>query len=116
MSNDTNETPSQGRKVGIARFFELLGRDLRPLYKSGILCVLGIQPGTALAVFGMMAGSALLTDVGGVVGGLVGGERLEVVNASGQTGYAGAESTVTLPASGVYIVRVGATVRKVVVK
>ena len=70
MSNETNETPSQGRKVGIARFFELLGRDLWPLYKSGFLCVLGFLPGTALAVFGMMAGSALLTVVGGVVGGL----------------------------------------------
>ena len=68
MSNETNETPVQGRKVGIARFFELLGRDLWPLYKSGILCVLGFLPGTALAVFGMMAGSALLTAVGGVVG------------------------------------------------
>ena len=66
MSNETNETPIQGRKVGIARFFELLGRDLWPLYKSGILCVLGFLPGTALAVFGMMAGSALLTVVGGV--------------------------------------------------
>ena len=73
MSNETNETPIQGRKVGIARFFELLGRDLWPLYKSGILCVLGFLPGTALAVFGMMAGSALLTVVGGVVGGLGGG-------------------------------------------
>ena len=76
MSNETNETPVQGRKVGIARFFELLGRDLWPLYKSGILCVLGFLPGTALAVFGMMAGSALLTVVGGVVGGLVGGPFL----------------------------------------
>ena len=47
MSNETNETPVQGRKVGIARFFELLGRDLWPLYKSGILCVLGFLPGTA---------------------------------------------------------------------
>ena len=76
MSNETNETPVQGRKVGIARFFELLGRDLWPLYKSGFLCVLGFLPGTALAVFGMMAGSALLTVVGGVVGGLVGGPFL----------------------------------------
>ena len=76
MSNETNETPVQGRKVGIARFFELLGRDLWPLYKSGILCVLGFLPGTALAVFGMMAGSALLTVVGGVVGGLIGGPFL----------------------------------------
>ena len=28
MSNETNETPSQGCKVGIARFFELLGRPV----------------------------------------------------------------------------------------
>ncbi len=76
MSNETNENPVQGRKVGIARFFELLGRDLWPLYKSSILCVLGFLPGTALAVFGMMAGSALLTVVGGVVGGLFGGPFL----------------------------------------
>ena len=75
MSNETSETPSQGRKVGIARFFELLGRDLWPLYKSGILCVLGFLPGTALAVFGMMAGSALLT----VVGGLYPAEKINAI-------------------------------------
>ena len=62
---------------------------------------------------------SLRVDINGrelSVVGLAGGERMEVVNASGQTVYAGAESTVTLPSSGVYIVRVGATVRKVVVK
>ena len=62
---------------------------------------------------------SLRVDINGrelSVVGLVGGERMEVVNASGQTVCAGAESTVTLPSSGVYIVRVGATVRKVVVK
>lgn len=62
---------------------------------------------------------SLRVDINGrelSVVGLVGGERMAVVNASGQTVYAGAESTVTLPSSGVYIVRVGATVRKVVAK
>ena len=44
MSNETNETPIQGRKVGIARFFELLGRDLWPLYKSGFLLRAGLLP------------------------------------------------------------------------
>ena len=45
MSNqpETNETPATGytpapRKVGLPRFFELLGRDFWPLYKSSILC------------------------------------------------------------------------------
>ena len=70
MSNqpETNETaaPVQGRKVGLPRFFELMGRDLWPLYKSSFLCVLGFLPGTVLAVLGMMGHSALLTVVGGV--------------------------------------------------
>ena len=83
MSNqpETNETPATGytpapRKVGLPRFFELLGRDLWPLYKSSILCVAGFLPGTALAILGMMGGSALLTVVGGVLGGLLGGPFL----------------------------------------
>ena len=61
MSNqpETNETPATGytpapRKVGLPRFFELLGRDLWPLYKSSILCVAGFLPGTALAILGMI--------------------------------------------------------------
>ena len=79
MSNqpETNETPATGytpapRKVGLPRFFELLGRDLWPLYKSSILCVAGFLPGTALAILGMMGGSALLTVAGGVPGALLG--------------------------------------------
>ena len=83
MSNqpETNETPATGytpapRKVGLPRFFELLGRDLWPLYKSSILCVAGFLPGTALAILGMMGGSALLTVAGGVLGGLLGGPFL----------------------------------------
>ena len=75
---ETNETaaPVQGRKVGLPRFFELMGRDLWPLYKSSFLCVLGFLPGTVLAVLGMMGHSALLTVVGGVLAGLVGGPFL----------------------------------------
>lgn len=70
------QTPAQGRKVGAARFFELIGRDMWSLYRAGFLCVLGFLPGTALAVLGMMGGSALLTVAGGVLGGLVGGPFL----------------------------------------
>ena len=58
MSNqpETNETaaPVQGRKVGLPRFFELMGRDLWPLYKSSFLCVLGFLPGTVLAVLSLL--------------------------------------------------------------
>ncbi len=75
-THETNHTPAQGRKVGLPRFFELLGRDLWPLYKSSFLCVLGFLPGTALAILGMMGRSALLTVLGGVLAGLVGGPFL----------------------------------------
>ena len=79
MSNqpETNETPATGytpapRKVGLPRFFELLGRDLWAFYRASFLCLLGFLPGTALAVFGQMGGSALLTVLGGLLGGLIG--------------------------------------------
>lgn len=79
MSNqpETNETAARCRaQGGPPRFFELMGRDLWPLYKSSFLCVLGFLPGTVLAVLGMMGHSALLTVVGGVLAGLVGGPFL----------------------------------------
>lgn len=83
MSNqpETNETPATGytpapRKVGLPRFFELLGRDLWAFYRASFLCLLGFLPGTALAVFGQMGGSALLTVLGGLLGGLLGGPFL----------------------------------------
>ena len=83
MSNqpETNETPANGytpapRKVGLPRFFELLGRDLWAFYRASFLCLLGFLPGTALAVFGQMGGSALLTVLGGLLGGLIGGPFL----------------------------------------
>lgn len=41
-------TETRGRKVGAARFFELLGRDLWPFYKASILCVLGFAPAMPL--------------------------------------------------------------------
>ena len=78
MSNqpETNETPATGytpvpRKVGLPRFFELLGRDLWAFYRASFLCLLGFLPGTALAVFGQMGGSALLTVLGGGLGNLL---------------------------------------------
>ena len=83
MSNqpETNETPATGytpapRKVGLPRFFELLGRDLWAFYRASFLCLLGFLPGTALAVFGQMGGSALLTVLGGLLGGLISGPFL----------------------------------------
>ena len=65
-------TETRGRKVGAARFFELLGRDLWPFYKASILCVLGFAPGYAAVLFSAMAASLPLCLLSGAVGGLMG--------------------------------------------
>ena len=64
-------TETRGRKVGAARFFELLGRDLWPFYKASILCVLGFAPGYAAVLFSTMAASLPLCLLSGAVGGLI---------------------------------------------
>ena len=71
---ETSQVP--GRKVGLPRFFELMGRDLWSFYRASFLCLLGFLPGTALAGFGILADSALLTLLGGLLAGLVGGPFL----------------------------------------
>lgn len=64
-------TETRERKVGAARFFELLGRDLWPFYKASILCVLGFAPGYAAVLFSTMAASLPLCLLSGAVGGLI---------------------------------------------
>lgn len=64
-------TETRGHKVGAARFFELLGRDLWPFYKASILCVLGFAPGYAAVLFSTMAASLPLCLLSGAVGGLI---------------------------------------------
>lgn len=63
-----NGTP---RKVGVARFFELMGRDLWPFYKASILCCLGFVPTYLAVFFGIFAGAVWISVVGGAVGGLI---------------------------------------------
>ena len=69
--NAVEATETRGRKVGAARFFELLGRDLWPFYKASILCVLGFAPGYAAVLFSTMAASLPLCLLSGAVGGLI---------------------------------------------
>lgn len=64
------------RKVGLPRFFELLGRDLFSFYKASFLCVLAFLPGTALAGFALLAEAPLLCLLGGLLAGLLGGPVL----------------------------------------
>lgn len=63
-----NYTP---RKVGVARFFELMGRDLWPFYKASILCCLGFVPAYLAVFFGIYAGAVWISLVGGAVGGMI---------------------------------------------
>ncbi|MGN0983711.1 MAG: DUF624 domain-containing protein [Gemmiger sp.] len=60
------------RKVGLPRFFELLGRDLWSFYQASFLCCLGFLPGFVLMLFGLMAGAMPLCVAGGVLAGVVG--------------------------------------------
>ena len=67
---------SSGRKVGIARFFELLGRDLWSFYRASFLCCAAFLPGFAAVLFGLMAHAPLLCALGGALGGALAGPFL----------------------------------------
>lgn len=67
---------SSGRKVGIARFFELLGRDLWSFYRASFLCCAAFLPGFAAVLFGLMAHLPLLCALGGALGGALAGPFL----------------------------------------
>ena len=55
------------RKVGVARFFELMGRDLWPFYKASILCCLGFVPVFLVIMFGILAKAVWISVLGGLV-------------------------------------------------
>lgn len=59
------------RKVGVARFFELMGRDLWPFYKASILCCLGFVPVFLVIMFGLLAKAVWISVLGGLVGGMI---------------------------------------------
>lgn len=63
-----NTTP---RKVGVARFFELMGRDLWPFYKASFLCCLGFVPVFLAVFFGILSGAFWISLVGGILGGMI---------------------------------------------
>lgn len=59
------------RKVGVARFFELMGRDLWPFYKASILCCVGFVPGFLAVFFGILSGAVWISLLGGALGGMI---------------------------------------------
>lgn len=58
-------------KVGVARFFELMGRDLWSFYKASILCCVGVVPAFLAVFFGIMSGAVWISLLGGALGGLI---------------------------------------------
>lgn len=66
------EEDALARKVGLPRFFELLGRDLWSFYRASLLCVLGFLPGTVGVAFFLLAEAPLWCVVCGVAGGMLG--------------------------------------------
>lgn len=63
--------PKTPRKVGIARFFELMGRDLWPFYKASLLCCVGFVPAFAAVMFGILAKAVWISVLGGALGGMI---------------------------------------------
>ena len=65
-----------GRKVGPARFFELMGRDFGSFFITSLFFVLGIFPGMALLYFSIMAEFFPGALLGGILAGLIGAPLL----------------------------------------
>lgn len=73
LNDDDTRPAGQGtpRKVGVARFFELMGRDLWSFYKASLLCCLGFVLAFLAVMFGILAGAVWISVLGGAVGGLI---------------------------------------------
>lgn len=73
---DHSDAQIPARKVGLPRFFEVLGRDLWSFYKASLLCVIAFLPGTVLVGFALMAQAPLLCLAGGLLAGGLGAPPL----------------------------------------
>lgn len=72
LQPDTLEEQTEGRKVGLPRFFELLGRDLWAFYRASFLCCLGFLPGLIVLAFGILLKTPLFCLAGGLLAGVAG--------------------------------------------
>lgn len=64
------------RKKGIARFFELMSRDLSSLFLANLLTCIGFLPMACLVFLGFLSGSLPFLIAGAVIGGLFAGPAL----------------------------------------
>lgn len=73
-----DEIPQEGQptKRGLARLWEVLGRDFMSLFVAGFLALLGMLPLAGAAVFALYARRTVLAPVLGLAGGLIAGPQL----------------------------------------
>lgn len=75
-----DRAPEEGaelpRKTGLARFWEILSRDLMSFFKAGFLALLGAVPFAAGLVFALYSHAMVLAPLTGLLGGLVAGPQL----------------------------------------
>ena len=64
-------SPDEPRKKGFARLAEVLGRDLWPFFKAGLLTVLSLIPFLLGISFAVMSHALLVAILAGVIGGLI---------------------------------------------
>ena len=64
------------RKKGIARFFEIIGRDLSGLFFANLLTCVGFLPMAVCGIMGIFQGSLPLILAGAVIGGVFAGPAL----------------------------------------
>jgi len=83
--NYDSQVPEEGdlpRKKGVARFFELLGRDLANYFKSGVLAFLGLLPFLIGISFSVSSHAVFPMLVSGVFGGMLAAPQISPRNLS----------------------------------
>lgn len=63
-------SPDAPRKKGLARLFELLGRDFADFFRAGLLALLGIIPFIVLVVLSIETHAVLFVLLAGLAGGI----------------------------------------------
>lgn len=64
------------RKTGIGRFFELVGRDMGPMFLANLLTCLGFLPAIVLVYIGFLMNNLIVMIGGAAVGGVLAGPVL----------------------------------------
>lgn len=64
------------RKTGIGRFFELVGRDMGPMFAANLLTCIGFLPVISLVYIGFLMNNLIVMLVSAALGGILAGPAL----------------------------------------